>query len=133
MISAQLVFTMAPAVLDATHPLGPLLWIALGLLIVSTLAILASNLARSARRFGGPRLVRCPETWGFVGIELDALQAAVTSAVWAPRLRVVSCTRWPERWDCNQACLKGVDARWAREHGLLVGPRGGQSHASGLS
>ena len=133
MMRAQLVPAMALAVLDATHPFGPLFWIAVGFLIVSALATLASSLVRAARRFEGPRLVRCPETRGVVGIELDAMRAAVTYAVCAPRLRAVSCTRWPERQDCNQACLSGIDASWAREHGLLVGPQGGRSHASGLS
>lgn len=52
-----------------------------------------------------PREVECPETGVAAVIGLNAAKAAATSAVGARRLEVTSCSRWPARRDCDQACL----------------------------
>ena len=81
--------------------------------------ILGSIVVDAYLRFRGPRVVRCPEAGEAVVIELDALRASVSSLGRAS-LHVGRCTRWPEREECDQACLRGIDPLSARDHGLLV-------------
>lgn len=56
-------------------------------------------------RYRGDRLVTCPETKNPVVVELDAHHAAVTGLTGKPETRIAGCTRWPEREECDQACL----------------------------
>ena len=55
--------------------------------------------------FRGSRNVSCPETHASVGVRFDALHAAVTSLRGKPSLRLATCSRWPIRADCDQACI----------------------------
>jgi hypothetical protein len=52
----------------------------------------------------GRRRVFCPETGDVAIVRIDALHAAVSSAIGDPELRVLDCSRWPERRDCGQEC-----------------------------
>jgi len=70
-------------------------------------------------RYRGPRVVRCPDSGEAAVVEFDAMRAAVSS-LGSPTLRVRRCAHWPERAGCDQACLCGIDASAARDHGLLV-------------
>jgi hypothetical protein len=54
--------------------------------------------------YRGRRVVVCPETRKYVGVEMNALHAA-TAAEDETELCLNSCTRWPERADCNQDCV----------------------------
>jgi len=57
----------------------------------------------------GARVVVCPETQKPVAVRVD-VGHAVTTAVWEqPELRVTSCSRWPERQDCDQPCVKQIE------------------------
>ncbi len=56
----------------------------------------------------GKRLVTCPETNRPAAVELDAKLAAVTSVFGMPKLRIGQCSRWPERRNCGQCCLKQI-------------------------
>jgi hypothetical protein len=98
------------------------LWVVLVLLAIGGAYVALPSLAHAYQRFRGPRVVTCPETKGIVDIELDALYAALTAAGGKAKLRVAHCERWPEYQPCPQSCLAGVDAAWAREHGLLTRP-----------
>lgn len=51
--------------------------------------------------YRGQRVVVCPETRNYVGVEVDALHAAEDET----ELRLASCTRRPERADCDQDCV----------------------------
>ena len=57
-------------------------------------------------RFRGSREVTCPETNEPARVRVDARYAAVTAAAGLPRLRLVECTRWPQRGDCDQGCVE---------------------------
>jgi hypothetical protein len=59
--------------------------------------------------FRGKRVITCPETRRPVAVDVDARHAAF-SAVRAgkPDLRLTSCSRWPERQDCDQECVLQV-------------------------
>jgi hypothetical protein len=56
-------------------------------------------------QFSGSRLVACPEDQRPAAVGIDALHAAATGVDGCPELRLSSCTRWPERANCDQACL----------------------------
>ena len=64
---------------------------------------------RSSNRFGGERVIICPETGKQAMVEVDARRAALTSLVGQTDLRLESCWRWPMRQDCGQECLLQLD------------------------
>ncbi|MFY9572635.1 MAG: hypothetical protein WAV20_14645 [Blastocatellia bacterium] len=81
------------------------------IIIVITLALLyfvAPFAVGAYLRYRGKRVITCPETHKPAAVEVDARHAALTAAVTYPDLRLKSCTRWPERDDCGQACLLQV-------------------------
>ena len=56
--------------------------------------------------YRGTSVITCPETLQPAAVEVDALHAAV-----ANDLRLASCSRWPEKAGCDQACLQQIEAR----------------------
>jgi hypothetical protein len=64
---------------------------------------------RAYFRFRGTRLVTCPETKQAAAVTLDAGKAARESIVGAPHFRLDECSRWPERQDCGQECLRQIE------------------------
>lgn len=64
---------------------------------------------RSYLRFYGTRLVTCPETKEAAAVSLDALDAAKESFIGTSRFRLSNCSRWPERQDCGQECLRQIE------------------------
>ena len=76
--------------------------------IATILAIVTFFMARICAifvQFRGAREVICPETGNLAVVLIDALHAAVSSAVADPELRVKGCSRWPERQGCRQECV----------------------------
>lgn len=57
------------------------------------------------RRFRDKRTVVCPETQAGATVQGDALGAAATAMYGDPRLRLVACSRWPQRRGCGQECV----------------------------
>src|SRR5947207_307947 len=57
--------------------------------------------------YRGKRVIVCPETLQPAGVELDAWRAARTPEA---QLRLQSCSRWPEKEDCDQDCLRQIEA-----------------------
>jgi hypothetical protein len=66
------------------------------------------GLVRSYVQNRGTRVVTCPETENFVAVKLDAGHAAATGLFGDTHLRLERCTRWPERQDCPQECIKQI-------------------------
>jgi hypothetical protein len=66
--------------------------------------------ARSQKKFQGTRVLTCPENRQTAAVELASWQAAVTGFFGKPIPRVRSCSRWPERQGCDQACIKVIEA-----------------------
>jgi hypothetical protein len=52
--------------------------------------------------------VTCPETGQDATVGVDARRGALAVALGFPRLRISSCSRWPERELCDQACQSQV-------------------------
>lgn len=66
-------------------------------------------LVRSSFKYGGTRIVTCPETKKSALVEVDSLHAALTSTVGLPDIRLKDCTRWPIKEQCGQECLMDLD------------------------
>lgn len=64
---------------------------------------------RTSERFGGGRVIICPETGKQAMVEVDARHAALTSLVGQPYIRLENCWRWPLNEDCGQECLIQLD------------------------
>ncbi len=62
----------------------------------------ATQVYRSRR---GRRQVTCPETREGVAVEMDALHCATTALQGTEYVRLASCSRWPEKKDCDQDCV----------------------------
>jgi hypothetical protein len=56
-------------------------------------------------RYSGSRLVACPENRQPAAVNIDARHAAATAIDGCPNVRLSDCARWPERSNCDQACL----------------------------
>jgi hypothetical protein len=66
--------------------------------------------ARTYAKFRGARVITCPETNAPAGVVVNARHAAATALHKFPELRLQSCSRWPERGDCGQECLRQIEA-----------------------
>jgi hypothetical protein len=64
---------------------------------------------KTSRRFGGGRVIICPETQKQAMVEVDVRRAALTSLIGQTDIRLESCWRWPLREDCGQECLLQLD------------------------
>jgi hypothetical protein len=60
--------------------------------------------------YRGKRLVTCPETLKTEAVDVAARAAAASSFLGWPVFRLDRCSRWPERHDCGQDCLKQITA-----------------------
>jgi hypothetical protein len=76
-----------------------------GILLVVVPMMLAAY-----RRFRGARLVTCPETRQPAAVTVGAGYAALTGVLNNVELRLSGCSRWPERRECGQACLREIEA-----------------------
>jgi hypothetical protein len=56
-------------------------------------------------KWRGKRLITCPETGQCAAVEVDAGRAVLG----APSLRLKECSRWPEKRDCGQECLRQIE------------------------
>ena len=69
-------------------------------------------------RYRRRKFLRCPEAQTGAQIQVDARRAGLSAAFGRPSLRVATCSLWPERRRCGQACLglPGSAVRDLREH-----------------
>ena len=86
-----------------------LFWVILALLTLALGYLLFRGL-RSYFKLRGKRLVTCPETQKPAAVDLDAIHLARDAAFGTPQLRLSECSRWPERQECGQECLKQIEA-----------------------
>jgi hypothetical protein len=63
----------------------------------------------SRRRFGGGRMIVCPETAKEAMVEVNTRHAALSSLLGQTDLRLENCWRWPLKQDCGQECLLQLD------------------------
>ena len=60
------------------------------------------------RRLRGAKIVSCPEANAPAEIELDAIRGAASTLSGHRDLQVVSCSRWRDRLDCGQDCVRQI-------------------------
>ena len=65
---------------------------------------------RAYRAFGGLREVSCPETEEAVLVRIHVTHAIVSRLSGGNELTLRSCSRWPGRQGCGQACLSQIAA-----------------------
>jgi len=63
-------------------------------------------LGKVYRRARGTREITCPEALHLATIQLDARHAVKMHARGESSERVKTCSLWPQRQGCPQACLK---------------------------
>src|SRR4029079_11449551 len=81
----------------------------IALVFAMVLSVYVAIATRTWVRVRGRRVVVCPETQKPVTVTLDVGRAMAT-AVWEKAdLALTSCTRWPERKDCDQACVRQIE------------------------
>ena len=74
---------------------------------------------RSSSKYGGVKVVTCPETKEPAIVEVDSLYTSLTSATRFPDIRLEHCSRWPMEEQCGQECLMDLDV--APENCLVNG------------
>ncbi|MGC2183585.1 MAG: hypothetical protein WA637_09920 [Terriglobales bacterium] len=60
--------------------------------------------------YRGKRLITCPETLTKEAVDVAAGRAAASILVGDSTLHLDQCSRWPERQDCGQECLRQIEA-----------------------
>jgi hypothetical protein len=81
----------------------------IALLVVAVLLVYLIIAVRTWAQVRGARLVVCPETQTPVAVTVD-VGHAITSAIREKAdVRLTSCSRWPERQDCDQPCTRQID------------------------
>jgi hypothetical protein len=71
-------------------------------IIICVAAFLLLRVSVKFFHFRGVRQVLCPETGSIAIVRINAVRAAVSSAVSDPHLRVSDCSLWPERQGCRE-------------------------------
>lgn len=74
-------------------------------IVFTVIALAALGFGVLALRYRGKRIVECPETRKPVCAEISAVRAVA-----ARQVVITSCSRWPEREDCDQACAPAIAA-----------------------
>lgn len=85
------------------------------LYLVAALAavLLVSRVVRATMgwwRLRGQRLIICPETKSPAAVALSASSTAADALFNTSSLRLATCSRWPSRRDCDQACVPQIEA-----------------------
>jgi len=79
-----------------------------GVLLAVSLIPLLFLAIRNAFRERGPRVITCPENGCRAEVAVGAWRSGLSSAFGEENRRLVACSRWPEREDCDQACLSEI-------------------------
>ena len=79
-------------------------------LIVAAIIFGIRYFVRASQKFGGERVIICPETGKQAMVEVDVRRAAISTLLGRTDLRLENCWRWPIRQDCGQECLLQLDA-----------------------
>jgi hypothetical protein len=61
-------------------------------------------------RYRGKRVITCPDSKQPAAVEINAGRALRTAAMGKLELRLSECSRWPEKENCGQECLRQIEA-----------------------
>lgn len=85
------------------------LYLLIALVVAGGVYLLGRTVLRTLWKFRGTMVVTCPETQSSAAVEVDARHAALTGVLGEADVRLRECTRWPQRQDCGQECLKQIE------------------------
>jgi hypothetical protein len=91
-----------------TISMGVFIWVSFVLLAL--LAILGLVFGRAYLKFRGERVITCPENRRPAGVLVDTRHVLLMTLEGKDNLRLKLCSRWPERQDCGQECLRQIEA-----------------------
>lgn len=83
--------------------------LATAVVAIGALIFLVSPVVRWYLRHRGTRIVTCPETKTPAAVEVDAFHYAFSDD-YAKKLHLKECSRWPERENCGEECLRQIEA-----------------------
>ena len=88
------------------------LWVIIGATVLAAVGYFTlSGFGATYRKYRAERQLTCPENHARVVVRVDNLRAAQTAAITGEaNIRLDRCSRWPEKADCDQACLTSYDA-----------------------
>jgi hypothetical protein len=78
------------------------------LLLGAVLLVYAGIAITAYVRMRGKRVIVCPETQQPAAVTVDAGHAALSAVRETEDIRLATCSRWPEREGCNQACTAQI-------------------------
>jgi len=79
-------------------------------ILVGLLVLFGRVFGRVYLKYRGDRVITCPENCKPAGVHVDAMHVLVSTIEGRPDLRLKTCSRWPERQDCGQECLREIEA-----------------------
>ncbi len=98
------------------------IWLVLFLVVVAFVMVGGALWRRSViERYSGGRPVTCPENHEAAVVGIDARHAAATVMDGSPQVRLCDCSRWPEREECDQACLAEAVQAEPYKEGVTAG------------
>ena len=84
-------------------------YIVVGAVVIAAAVFAVVAFVKRYLQYRGKRVITCPETHCHEAVELDASLAAMSSLLDRPDLKLANCTRWPERQDCAQDCIREIE------------------------
>jgi hypothetical protein len=88
--------------------LGVIIWESLVLLVL--LVMFGLVFGRAYLKWRGERIITCPENQRPAGVLVNTRHVLLMTLEGKSDLRLKSCSRWPERKDCGQECLRQIEA-----------------------
>ena len=85
------------------------LYLLAALVAIAAVCFLFTPIMRLYLKFRGTRVVQCPDNDRPAAVKVDSMRAAL-SAFGERDLHLNQCSRWPEKRDCGQDCLRQVEA-----------------------
>ena len=86
------------------------IWALLAIIGIAALSFGLAVTLGSYIRYGGKRVVNCPETRQPAAVHIDLVKVARQAIYRTPSLKLDQCSRWPERASCGQECLAELKA-----------------------
>lgn len=87
------------------------LYVVFGTFAATALYVLIADFVEEYARLREMRLVSCPETARPAAVGIQAARASALKLLGkTPVYRLRSCSRWPERATCDQACTRQIAA-----------------------
>src|SRR5215471_928912 len=86
-----------------------IIYLMIAALVVAAIYFGVRYFVQASQRFGGERIIICPETGKQAMVEIDVRHAAISALVGQTDLRLDDCWRWPMKQGCGQECLLQLD------------------------